>query len=59
MKIIDKKDLPGLAMSAGVGVLVGMIYLMGKCTGEANAYEDCNQMLQPIVEKCKELISQE
>ena len=55
MKFIDKKDLPGLAMAAGVGVLTGMIYLVGKFTGESNAYGNCNAMLQDLVEKCKDI----
>lgn len=59
MKLIDKKDFAGLAMSAGVGVLVGMIYLIGKYTGESNAYEDCNNMLQDLVEKAKDALSDE
>lgn len=55
MKFIDKKDFAGLAMSAGVGVLVGMIYLVGKATGECNAYEECGKMLQDLVKACEEI----
>lgn len=59
MKLINKKDLPGLAMAAGVGVLTGLIYLAGKCTGEVNAYEDCGRMLADIVEKVKDVKPEE
>lgn len=59
MKLIDKKDFAGLAMSAGVGAIVGMIYLRGKYTGEAAAYEDCNNMLQDLVEKAKDALLDE
>lgn len=55
MKFIDKKDAAGLALSAGVGVLVGLIYLIGKATGESNAYEDCNSMLKGLIDACKEV----
>ena len=59
MKLINKKDIPGLVLSAGVGAIAGLIYLAGKFTGQANAYEDCGNMLRDAIVKAQEVKSKE
>lgn len=44
-----KKDLWGIFMAAGVGVVTGMIYYAGKLTGKGEAYGECANMLQEAI----------
>ena len=43
-----KKNLWGVVMAAGVGVLTYMIYGIGKLEGKGEAYGDCANMLQEV-----------
>lgn len=55
MKTFDKKDLAGVALSAGVGIVTYMIYQVGKCAGKIDAYGDCSKQLRDLVEQCKNI----
>lgn len=55
MKKFDKKDIAGMMLSAGVGVVTYMIYHVGKCAGKIDAYSDCSNQLKTIVEACKDI----
>lgn len=59
MKKIDKSDIIGLALSAGVGAVTALIYFAGKFGGKAAAYDECSNMLMDLVDACEKIETKE
>ena len=53
-KLFNKRDITGLALAAGVGGITGLLYMAGKLSGRADAYEHCGQMIKEMAKAVTE-----
>jgi len=49
-----KHDVWGIVLSAGVGIITGMIYFAGKAAGGSEAYAECANMITDAVKEVYE-----
>lgn len=59
MKKLNKTDVWGVVLSAGVGVITALIYFTGKFGGKAEAYGECSDQLMELVKLCEEVDAKE